>query len=339
MSIIDEICKSEEFERKHFEIIVMSNGDSQEIRQSINTLIDKRHEKYIFVYRGRKDSGEDLDSLMMEAADEVFLLGEQDEYNRDATNMEALRKIANTQKRLELRKNDIEGKKSNWYDLWAFITKKIQIRRINAKHKAWDGRKEKIPVTVLFGYQSTYAVFQVTNLSGEWNKKIDFRPYNFYESWAKKVLYDKTYTDIDRKNYFYPSIDGAGPDDPIQNDNVIEKIYSSGIDYNSNKYVHLVIFGMSNMGVALGVMAAHMCHFPNFLRDPSKKTLITFFSPDADTEMELFRSRYAHFFEIAPSDYYDYIDGNLCYIRAWKICWMLSLISSRVRQSSQKYED
>lgn len=309
MSIIDQICKSALFEEKPCDIIVMSNEDSKEIRQSINTLIDKRHEKYIYVYRGRKDSGEDLDSLIIEEADDVFLLGEQNEYNRDATNMEALRKIANTQERLNRRMESINDKETVWYNLWTFLIKYVKTRRIKAKIKAWDDRESKIPVTVLFGYQSTYAVFQVTNLSGEWNKKIDFRPYNFYESWAKKVLYDKVYTDIDRKNYFYPSIDGATLNEESVNGDVIGT-YGAGIDYNSNKHVHLVIFGMSNMGVALGVMAAHMCHFPNFIRDTQKKTHITFFSPEADTEMELFRSRYTHFFEMAPSTFSDYIDGD-----------------------------
>ena len=309
MSIIDQICKSAKFEEKPCDIIVMSNGDSMEIRQSINTLIDKRHEKYIYVYRGRKDSGEDLDSLLIEKADEVFLLGEQDEYNRDATNMEALRKIANTQERLNRRMESICDKKTRWYNLGTFLMKYVKTRRIKAKIKAWDERESKIPVMVLFGYQSTYAVFQVTNLSGEWNKKIDFRPYNFYDNWAKKVLYDKVYTDIDRKNYFYPSIDGAVLNEVSVNGDVIGT-YGAGIDYNSNKNVHLVIFGMSNMGVALGVMAAHLCHFPNFIKDRRNKTLITFFSPEADTEMELFRSRYAHFFEIAPSTFSDYIDDD-----------------------------
>lgn len=309
MSIIDQICKSAKFEEKPCDIIVMSNSDSKEIRQSINTLIDKRHEKYIYVYRGRKDSGEDLDSLLIEKANDIFLLGEEDEYNRDATNMEALRKIANTQERLKRRMDSICDKKTEWYNLWAFLMKYVKTRRIKGKIKAWEDRESKIPVMVLFGYQSTYAVFQVTNLSGEWNKKIDFRPYNFYDSWAKKVLYDKVYTDIDRKNYFYPSIDGAVFNEVNVNGDVIGT-YGTGINYNSDKNVHLVIFGMSNMGVALGVMAAHLCHFPNFIKDRAKKTHITFFSPEADTEMELFRSRYAHFFEIAPSTFSDYIDGD-----------------------------
>ena len=63
------------------------------------------------------------------------------------------------------------------------------------------------------------------------------------------------------------------------------------------------------MGVALGTMAAQMCHFPNF-NTKNKKTKITFITPDADTEMLFFKGRYAHFFEIAPSYYRDFISGD-----------------------------
>lgn len=314
LAFIDQICKSDDFEKDPCDIIVMSNKDSKEVRQSINTVIDKKHEKYIYVYRGRKDSGEDLDSLLIEKANYVYLFGEQDEYNRDATNMEALRKIANTtSERWKKRKERLENKEVNW-NLFAYIRKKWSISQLESRLEVWEERKKnknQIPVLVLFGYQSTYAVFQVTDLSSEWNKTktIDFRPFNFYDNWAKKVLYDKTYRDIDRRYYFYPSIDGSKYSEWTKEEKKY-KGYIGGISYESDKYVHLVIFGMSNMGVALGVMAAHACHFPNFNRDNKLKTRITFFSPNADEEMELFKSRYAHFFEIAPSFYRDFITGD-----------------------------
>lgn len=313
LAVIDIICKSREYEENPCDIVVMSDHDSREIRQSINTIIDKRHEKYIYVYRGRKDSGEDLDSLLIGKASEVFLFGEQDEYNRDATNMEALRKIASTRNRLErlMMRAEEEEQEVGRYHLLARVSKHLKVCRLRAKIKNWDDDLEnrrqrddledRIPVNVLFGYQSTYAVFQVTNLSSEWKQTIDFRPFNFYESWAKKVLYDRVYTDIDRTYYFYPSIDGSEQDK--------DGTFRGGISYDSDKFVHLVIFGMSNMGVALGVMAAHMCHFPNFVRNKIK-TRITFFSPEADVEMEVFMSRYAHFFEIALPVYRDFIDGD-----------------------------
>lgn len=290
MAIIDQICKSDDFEKSPKDILIMSNQNSNEIRQSINTIVDKKNENYIYVYRGRKDSCEDLDSLYIENAFEVFLLGEKDEKNRDATNMEALRKIAGTTERLYQAKKELSNHS------FSSIKKSCSL---DNKISRWENRKEKrIPITVLFNYQSTYAIFQITDLSKEWNEFIEFRPFNFYENWAKKLLFTRTYNDINRHLLSYPSLDQPRNGD----DNV-------GISENSDKYVHLVIFGMSSMGVALGTMAAQMCHFPNF-NTKRKKTQITFITPDADTEMLFFKGRYSHFFEIAPSYYRDFISEN-----------------------------
>lgn len=293
MSIIDQIFKSEDFEKIPRDIVIMSNQDSIKIRQSINTIVDKKNEKYIYVYRGRKDSCEDLDSLHIENAQEVFLLGDKDERNRDATNMEALRKIAGTTERLNKKKQELSNQ---------FFLQIWRLYSLYNKIKRWENRKKKrIPITVLFNYQSTYAIFQITDLSKEWNDFIEFRPFNYYENWAKKLLYTRTYSDINRNLISYPSLDSPHRVDDC----------CVGISVNSDKYVHLVIFGMSSMGVALGTMAAQMCHFPNFNTN-GNKTKITFIASDADTEMLFFRGRYSHFFEIAPSCYRDFIDDNGC---------------------------
>lgn len=299
LAIIDQICKDEKYEKSPIPIIIMSNNDSREIRQIINTVIDRKNEKYIYVYRGRKDSGEDLDSLLIENAKEVFLIGEKEEYNRDATNMESLRKIAGSYKRLEKMKKEL-----NKHVLSIFFKQSKIIKRL----ENWDNRKNnKVPITTLFDFQSTYTIFQVTDLAGEWNDRIEFRPFNFYENWAKKLLYDRTYDDIDRSTLYYPALDGSGLNQPLEvYGGGITKVYGEGITKDSKKLVHLVIFGMSNMGEALGVMAAQMCHFPNFINDKSKKTIITFISPKADKEMQLFVNRYTHFFEIEPPSFIDF---------------------------------
>lgn len=77
------------------------------------------------------------------------------------------------------------------------------------------------------------------------------------------------------------------------------------ITRESNRTVHLVIIGMSRMGVALGIEAAHLLHFPNFCRDRRLKSRITFIDAAADEEMNFFRGRYRHYFDLAPSLYRD----------------------------------
>ena len=143
-----------------------------------------------------------------------------------------------------------------------------------------------IPVSVLFEYQTTYAAFQISDLAEEWRKQIDFHPFNFYEEWAKKLLVKRCYEEGTTK-VEYPALDR----EPITRE--------------SDQTVHLVIIGMSRMGVALGVEAAQLLHFPNFCRDRRLKSRITIIDAAADEEMNFFRGRYRHYFDLAPSRYRD----------------------------------
>lgn len=142
----------------------------------------------------------------------------------------------------------------------------------------------RITVSVLFEYQTTYAAFQVSDLAEEWRKQIDFHPFNFYEEWAKKLLVKRHYGEENAK-VEYPALD------------------REPITWESDRYVHFVIIGMSRMGVALGVEAAHLLHFPNFCRDKRLKSRITFIDADADKEMNFFRGRYRHYFDLSLSYY------------------------------------
>jgi hypothetical protein len=69
------------------------------------------------------------------------------------------------------------------------------------------------------------------------------------------------------------------------------------------------------MGVALGIQAAHVCHFPNFITK-GIKTRITFIDENADVEMNYLRGRYRHLFD--ETDVYyrevtrsDMMNGNI----------------------------
>jgi hypothetical protein len=128
---------------------------------------------------------------------------------------------------------------------------------------------------VLFDRQATFAAFQQQDLSEDIKKYIDFVPFNFCDLWAKKVFVDRKYNGKE----IYVPLDRK-----------------DGISVDSDKHVHLVILGMSNMGIALGVQAAHICHFPNFV-SKKIKTKITFIDENAEREMEQFKGHYRHLFE------------------------------------------
>lgn len=246
-TLIQQICASPKYSGRH--ILIQSVQPASEIRNKIHTELSYENEKRIVILHARRDSTEDLEKLYTTKAFEVFLIGEADEHDHDSLNIDCLKKI-------------------------------IDI------HRKCVGCK-LTPFSVLFEYQTTFAAFQITDLSAEWRKFIEFHPFNFYEDWAKKVLVSQKHVVSSQDVIEYPPLDR----EPITRE--------------SEKYIHLVIIGMSRMGVALGVEAAHLLHFPNFCRDKSKKTVITFIDQLADDEMNFFRGRYRHFFDISPAYYCD----------------------------------
>ena len=71
-----------------------------------------------------------------------------------------------------------------------------------------------------------------------------------------------------------------------------------GIRAQSDRYVHLIVVGMSRMGVAMGVTAAHIAHYPNFVTQ-GIRTRITFIDPDAEREMNFLKGRYEPLFRLS----------------------------------------
>jgi hypothetical protein len=124
-------------------------------------------------------------------------------------------------------------------------------------------KAEKLKCHILFERHTTFAAFEQQELRAIHNN-IDFIPFNFYDMWAQKVLVKKNYQN------------GLVEYEPLDHE---------PIGPGSKKHVHLVIIGMSKMGIALGMQAAHVCHYPNFIDDKNLKTRITFIDEAADLEM------------------------------------------------------
>ena len=70
----------------------------------------------------------------------------------------------------------------------------------------------------------------------------------------------------------------------------------------SEKYVHLVVVGMTQMGYAMATTAAHLCHYPNF-DEKVIRTKITFIDPNAEEEMKMLWGRYPGLFELSHSSF------------------------------------
>ena len=244
--LVRQICSEPRYGNCY--ILIQSVQPAAEVRNRIHTVLEARQERRILVLHAQRNSTEELEKLCTTRAREIFLIGEANEYDHDSLNIDSLQKIV-----------VIHSKTRNC---------------------------PRIPVSVLFEYQTTYAAFQISDLAEEWRKQIDFHPFNFYEEWAKKLLVKRCYEEGTTK-VEYPALDR----EPITRE--------------SDQTVHLVIIGMSRMGVALGVEAAQLLHFPNFCRDRRLKSRITFIDAAADEEMNFFRGRYRHYFDLAPSRYRD----------------------------------
>ena len=84
----------------------------------------------------------------------------------------------------------------------------------------------------------------------------------------------------------------------------VEEIWSRDIvlDYepitiHSDKHVHLVIFGMGEVAETVAIQAAHVAHYPNYVRNHSLRTRITLISENAEAQSEGFVKRYQHLFD------------------------------------------
>ena len=126
-----------------------------------------------------------------------------------------------------------------------------------AKHTRY-----KIKCFVLFENQTTFTAFQASDIRSLINEKLEFIPFNFYETWAQKVCSE------------YKPID------------------ATGLPYSASKRVHIVISGMSKMGIALALECAHTAQYPNIIRENKLRTKITFIDPNAQEEMEYFMGRF-----------------------------------------------
>lgn len=139
-------------------------------------------------------------------------------------------------------------------------------------------RTTKLSCHVMFEYQTTFAALQLAT-EGVNKFRIELKPFNYYEMWCQKC-FGGDYKDKNGKEEYYIPLDGEG------------------IKEKDDTFVHLVIVGMSRMGVAMGHTAAHIAHYPNFVTD-GVRSRITFIDINADTERDFLKGRYHELFKLA----------------------------------------
>ena len=258
-------------ERKVSYVVLLTNEPADKVREQISSYLTDSEADKLIIYSGQLDSIEEIYRLRAKDAGEIYILGESisEDVSRsyhDTQNMKCVHNIASY----------LEDK----------------------------GAKHKSICRVQFEYQTTFSVFQFSDLPDNIRKHIIFIPFNTYENWAQQVFvrgrYDETTKMIRHRcetgrTIIYKPLDG------------------SGIMTDSTEHVHLVITGMSKMGIATAIQAAQLAHFPNFRPGPAGKvprTRITFIDPCADTEMDFFKGRYQNLFDLSINRYIDASEGK-----------------------------
>lgn len=235
-------------------IVIQTSSDVEELRTKIYAQLDNdRYKRHVVIYAGSRTSENDIADLALECAKELYLIGEikleeSEESMHDAYNMRCLEIVADYLKE-------------------------------NTKSK-----DNKLRTYLMFEHQTTFSIYQFSEISERVKDNLDFRPINFYELWAQRVLINPAITESQIKASMYKPLEGYG------------------IDKDSDEFVHLVIFGISRMGVALGIEAAHLAHYPNFVTK-KVRTRITFIDSNMDQERNFFMGRFKGMFELARHRY------------------------------------
>ena len=239
-------------------VILLTDECVQEVRDRIASYLNEEDSERLVIYNGQLDSVEEIKNIPVEQATEIYVLGESksgatDSYH-DSLNMKCVHNIAN------------------------------QLSQRNV------GRR--IVCRVQFDFQTTYSVFQFSDLPKNVKERLDFIPFNCYENWAEKVLVDGEYSEKGKEDCEYRVIKYAPLD-------------GEGITADSELNVHLVVVGMTKMGIAVAIQAAQLAHFPNFRIGDSnpRRTRITFIDPNAENEMNFFKGRFQNLFKLARHRY------------------------------------
>lgn len=264
-------------------ILIQTSRDVESFRRELFSSLTPREQQRIIIYYGSRDAAEDIADLQVGSAKEVYLIGEETrsddvESYHDTINMRSMALI-NASFETTLRRKLIA-----YYSAWADSTNQ-------QRTKAWLKRRceaLKLTCRVMFEYQTTFNIVQVTDINMEC---IKFLPFNYYEMWAQHVLVcQKLISDNNNDTDDYKPLEGI-----------------EGIKPTDDTFVHLVIVGMSRMGTAMAIEAAHLAHYPNF--DINKRrTRITFIDEAMEREKHFFMGRFKELFAVSR---YRYVESAI----------------------------
>lgn len=255
--IVEQIFDKHPKEKRNIPyILIQTSSDVEEFRHKLFSNFNIEQQKHIIIRYGNRNVKQDIEKLYLNNAEEVYVIGEETrtddmESYHDTMNMKCLNLIyENVESNTSFAKND---------------------------------KDNRLVCHFMFEYQTTFNVFQYSEISQEIKECINFKPFYYYEMWAQRVLVCKELEN--EANCEYLPLEGI-----------------KGIKKDAEDYVHLVILGMTRMGTALATQAALMAHYPNFVTK-GIRTKITLIDENADKEKNFFIDRYDRLFALSNWSY------------------------------------
>ncbi len=254
------------------QVVVFTNKDVEMVRVQIYSQLPKGAEQLVLFYAGSIESEEHLSRLNIEKAKSLYILGDDGEYGRDSKNLACINHISNLR-----------------------------------------GAHEPLQVNVQFDLLPSYSNIKKLVIPKEYitpkgsaaqsAANIYFRPFNFYENWARLVW--STYADATKyKPLDFEQMEGG-------------------------KHVHLVIVGFHRMGRAMFLEALRLCHYANYdAANPATRTKITIVDKDLDEQLASFKSQYPALEEQITDIDIEYIGAHV------EDAQVEALIDSAARDSS-----
>ncbi len=254
--IVEQIFKTPQKNGEMPYILIQTSNDVEDFRHKLFSGLDVEQQKHIIIRYGNRNVKQDIEKLYLDKALEVYVIGEETrtddmESYHDTMNMKCLELISeNVKKNTSFAKND---------------------------------KDNRLVCYFMFEYQTTFNVFQYSEISERIKECINFKPFYYYEMWAQRVLVCKECDKTEEYDYL-----------PLEGE--------SGINKDAENQVHLVVVGMTRMGTALATQAALMAHYPNFVTK-GIRTKITLIDENADKEKNFYIDRYDRLFALSNWSY------------------------------------
>lgn len=155
-------------------ILILTAKEAIGIRELLLKSFSEKQMKRVIINYGHRISTDAYKDICLEAAEEVFVVGNHSNPAHDAINVECVDSICRYLKEQKEKPNRI---------------------------------------TCVFKDLDTYAAFKTSEIFNNVKDfGIEFIPYNFYSGWAKQVFVKRLYRDFDNpgKEYRYPLVYGKG---------------------------------------------------------------------------------------------------------------------------------